>query len=342
MRKFAMIALAVVLAVPLSSCDVVDEVVSSVESELGVDFGDFGGGGGGSGVGLSAAVPVDSDQRANPGQPRDNTPYVLIPEQPNAAVAGDWGSAVVDYSNTSQGYICGWSALGGTKVKFLVNAPDGSQYQYTTAQSDYYITIPLSCGDGWYSVGVFQNISGDSYSALFQVDIEVYLSDPNLPFLYPNQYVNFYPGDATVQLSQQLTENATSDVEAVEQIYMYVVQNITYDKAKAESVAPGYLPTNDNTLASKSGICFDYASLMASMVRAQRLPCKLEIGWCGQAYHAWLEVYTTDSGVIRKKIDFPGYEWRLMDPTFDSTNKGRGDLSKIVGDGTNYQPLFYY
>jgi hypothetical protein len=31
-----------------------------------------------------------------------------------------------------------------------------------------------------------------------------------------------------------------------------------------------------------------------------------------------------------------------MDPTFDSSNKGQGDISKIIGDGQNYLPMFYY
>lgn len=351
LQKFAMFAFAIALALPLASCAeakaVVDEVVSSVEGKLDTDFSfdfSFGGGsgGGGSAAGLSAAVPVDSESRANPGQPRDNTPYVLVPSQPSALVAGDWGTAILDYSNASEGYVCGWSALGNVKVKFLVDAPDGRQYQYTTTTSDHYVTIPLSAGNGTYSIGVFRNVSGDKYSALFSCNVYAELSNGLLPFLYPNQYVNFSPGDASAQLSQQVAENATSEVEAVEQIYLYVVQSITYDTGKAASVAPGYLPNNSDTIATQTGICFDFASLTASMMRAQRLPCKLEIGWCGQAYHAWIEVYTTEAGTIRKEIKFPGYEFELMDPTFDSASKGKGDLSKIIGNGKNYQPLFYY
>jgi hypothetical protein len=326
--KVVLSALMVVCAIFLSSCSAISEVTSGIESLT-------------DGTELTADVPVDSDSRANPGQPRDNTPQVLMPEQPGIAVAGD-GNAVVDYSNAASGYICAQSFLGDTKVKVLVNAPDGNQYQYTIASGGYYITIPLSRGSGNYQVGVYQNMYDDQYAALFSQDISVELADEFGAFLYPNQYVEFYPDDATVQLSQQVTANATSEVEAVEQIYLYVAKTISYDTAKAESVAPGYLPNNDNTLATDTGICFDFASLTASMMRAQRLPCKLDIGYCGQAYHAWIEVYTTDTGWVRKKIEFKGNAWTLMDPTFDSSNKGKGDISKIIGDGTNYQPMFYY
>jgi hypothetical protein len=291
---------------------------------------------------LTAEVPVDSEDRANPGEPRDNTPVVLVPEQPGWAVAGD-GNATLDYSNATYGYICLESYLGDTKVKALVNAPDGSQYQYTVTSGDGVVTMPLSRGNGTYQVGVYQNMYDDQYAAMFAQDISVELSSEYDSFLYPNQFVEFTTDDATVQLSQQVTENATSDLEAVEQIYMYVVQNISYDTDKAASVAPGYLPNNDDTIATQTGICFDFASLTASMMRAQRLPCKLDIGYCGQAYHAWIEVYTTDKGWVRRKIEFRGDgSWTLMDPTFDSSNKGKGDISKIIGDGKNYDPLFYY
>jgi hypothetical protein len=298
-------------------------------------------GGGGGGTDMSSEIPVDSEERANPGNPRDNTPQVLVAEQPGTAAYAD-DRAVLDYSNAASGYICAMSYLGDTKVKVLVDAPDGNRYQYTIMSSNSYITIPLSKGNGTYSVGVYENLYDDTYAAIFAQDVGVELSDEFGAFLYPNPFVEFTSGDAAVQLSQEVTTNATSDVEAVDQIYMYMVQNFTYDYDKASSVAPGYMPNNDDMLASGEGICFDFASLTASMLRAQRLPTKLDVGYCGQAYHAWIEVYTADSGWIRKKIKFSGDSWVRMDPTFDSANQGQGDIDKVIGDGKNYQPILYY
>ncbi|MDR2587106.1 MAG: transglutaminase-like domain-containing protein [Coriobacteriales bacterium] len=305
----------------LVSCALVDDVMGGSE--------------------LSSAVPVDSEERANPGVPRDNTPQVLVAEQPGSAVLSS-NAAVLDYSNAASGYICAASYLGETKVKVIIDSPSGERYQYTVFSADGYITIPLSDGSGVYSVTVYENLYDDQYSPLFSGDVAAELSDELSPFLYPNEVVDFTDGDQAVQLSQQLTENATSDVEAVDQIYMYVVQNISYDYDKAASVAPGYLPNNDDTLATQTGICYDFAMLTASMLRAQRLPTKLDVGYCGQAYHAWIEVYTTDQGWVRKKIEFPGSAWVRMDPTFDSAGKGTGDISQIIGDGQNYQPILYY
>jgi transglutaminase-like putative cysteine protease len=316
----------------LTACDSVENVGNEIGNL-------FGGGGGGSD--LSSDVPADSEERANPGNPRDNTPQVRIAEQPGVAVQAD-GRAVLDYSNASSGYVCALSYLDGVKVKVLVDAPDGNRYQYTINSSGSYITIPLSMGNGTYSIGVYENLYDDKYAPIFLQDVGVELTDEFGPFLYPNPFVEFSTDDATVQLSQEVTTNATSDVEAVDQIYMYVVQNFSYDYPKADSVAPGYMPNNDDMLASGEGICFDFASLTASMMRAQRLPTKLDVGYCGQAYHAWIEVYTEDQGWVRKKIQFSGDSWVRMDPTFDSANQGKGDIERVIGDGKNYQPIFFY
>ena len=49
----------------------------------------------------------------------------------------------------------------------------------------------------------------------------------------------------------------------------------------------GYLPDVDEVLASQTGICFDYAAVMASMLRCERIPTRLEVGYMGEVYHAW-------------------------------------------------------
>jgi hypothetical protein len=294
-----------------------------------------------SGSALSSDIPADSEERANPGNPRDNTPVVLVAEQPGAAVV-EADRAILDYSNAAGGYVSVMSYLGDIKVKVLVDRPGYDRYQYTITSGGSYATIPLTTGSGTYTISVLENLYDDQYSPILSQDVSVETVDEFAPFLYPNQIVEFSAGDATVQLSQQVTENATSEVEAVDQIYMYVVQNFTYDYDQLATVAPGYEPNNDKMLEKEKGICYDFASLTATMLRAQRLPTKLDVGYCGQAYHAWIEVYTADTGWIRRKIEFSGDSWVRMDPTFDSAGSGTGDISQIIGDGKNYQPIFYY
>ena len=100
------------------------------------------------------------------------------------------------------------------------------------------------------------------------------------------------------------------------------IQNISYDEEKAQNVSYGYLPNVDDTLASGTGICFDYAALMTAMLRSQNIPTKLEVGYSGDTYHAWISTYVDDKGWVDNIIEFDGDSWQIMDPTlganFDS------------------------
>jgi hypothetical protein len=274
------------------------------------------------------------------GPPRDTTPVVLEITQPGAAVIAD-ERAVLDFSNASEGYICVMSNLD-IVVKVLVDTTSGARYQYTINGPGSYITIPLSEGSGTYVVGVYSHVIDDQYSPVFSQTIEVALTDNLKPFLYPSQFVNFAEGDAAVDLSQQLAEGSVTDVDVINKVYKWVCQNIDYDMELATTVASGYLPNNTNTINLGKGICFDYAVLTASMLRAQRIPAKLVIGYAGSAYHAWMEVYSEETGRVLH-YTFNGNEWVYeVDPTFDAASGGAIDLSQVIGDGSNYTPMFYY
>ena len=69
-------------------------------------------------------------------------------------------------------------------------------------------------------------------------------------------------------------------------------------------------------MLSGTGICLDYAAVMASMLRSQNIPTRLEVGYAGNAYHAWISTYITDVGWVNGVIEFNGTSWSLMDPSF--------------------------
>ena len=102
-----------------------------------------------------------------------------------------------------------------------------------------------------------------------------------------------------------------------------------------------YIPDPDSTLASKTGICFDYASLMTAMLRSQGIPTKLQVGYTSNVYHAWISVYMDETGWVDGLIRFDNNEWTLMDPTLGSyTNKT--DVADYTKDGTNYYVMYNY
>ena len=125
-------------------------------------------------------------------------------------------------------------------------------------------------------------------------------------------------------------------------VYDFVVGNLTYDKKKATTVQSGYLPVLDTVLAEKKGICFDYASLMTGMLRSQGVPCKLVVGYAGTAYHAWISVWSEDTGWINGAIYFDGVSWKRMDPTFASSSKQSSKIMEYIGDGSNYTVKYLY
>ena len=153
------------------------------------------------------------------------------------------------------------------------------------------------------------------YALALSQDISVTISDEFKPFLYPNQYAWFTEGDAAVTFGIEISDNSSSDLDYLEQVYLYVIQNITYDDELAATVSSGYLPDVDTTLRTKKGICFDYASLMSAMLRSQGIPTRLEVGYVGELYHAWISCYISEVGWVDGIIKFDGSSWTMMDPT---------------------------
>ena len=149
--------------------------------------------------------------------------------------------------------------------------------------------------------------------------------------------MNFNQNSNAVAVSNQVAAGAGEEIAIVTNVFNYVVENLTYDYNKAATVQSGYLPNVDATLASKNGICFDYASLMTAMLRAQDIPTKLVIGYTGELYHAWISVYLKNQGWVDDIIYFDGSNWSLMDPTFASS----GGLSFGAGD-SSYQAKYAY
>ncbi|MCI8950002.1 MAG: transglutaminase domain-containing protein [Lachnospiraceae bacterium] len=241
----------------------------------------------------------------------------------------------IDASHTDQGYVMIKYTGGNSKIKIQVTK--GTTYTYNLNARDTYEVFPLTEGNGSYSVKVFENISGNQYAQACSQNIQVSLENQYTPFLYPNQYVNFNQNSNAVAVSNQVAAGAGEEIAIVTNVFNYVVENLTYDYNKAATVQSGYLPNVDATLASKNGICFDYASLMTAMLRAQDIPTKLVIGYTGELYHAWISVYLKNQGWVDDIIYFDGSNWSLMDPTFASS----GGLSFGAGD-SSYQAKYAY
>lgn len=267
-------------------------------------------------------------------------PDILRPEA-SGLLTEESERAVIDYSNTIDGYVMVQRKASTEKrIKVQVKGPT-TTYTYNLADEEWE-TFPLSDGNGTYQVAVYENVEGSKYALVQSVTAEVELKDEFVPFLRPNQYVDYADAEQTVKTAAQLAYGKETELEKVQAVYDFVVQNLTYDKELAATVKSGYLPDLDAVLATKKGICFDYAALMTGMLRSQSVPCKLVVGYAGEVYHAWISVYTEKDGWIDGVIYFDGAVWKRMDPTFASSGNQSDEIMKYIGDGTNYKEKYLY
>ena len=267
----------------------------------------------------SPSTPSSVSTEAAPAKgTRGSTPVSYIGSADGTVVYGN-DSVTIDASSANSGYLMVNYTGSCDKVKFRITGPDEVTYTYDLHGG--FETFPFTSGNGTYAIGVFENIEGTSYSTLFSENIEITLTDELLPFLYANQYVDYANAPAAIAKGSELAYSANTDLDVVESVYNYIISNFTYDYDKAKTVPKGYLPVVDDIMSKKTGICFDYAAVMATMLRTQNIPTRLEVGYMKEEYHAWISIYTSEHGWINGLIEFDGTDWKLMDPTFAASSK---------------------
>lgn len=268
---------------------------------------------------------------------RDNEPVVLTGSADGTVTYGN-ESVTIDASHTQNGYLMISYTGQNPKVKLQITGADDITYTYNL-HGDGYETFPLTAGSGTYQIGIFENIEGTSYATLFTQSIDAHLENEFDPYLYANQYVNFNANSKAVAEAKKISSSAGDDLEVIQNVYNYMISNFTYDYDKAATVQSGYLPDVDEVFEQKTGICFDYAAVMATMLRCERIPTRLEVGYAGDIYHAWISTYIHDKGWVNGIIEFDGKDWKLMDPTFASTSS---DPKDFVTEADDYVTKYVY
>ena len=118
--------------------------------------------------------------------------------------------------------------------------------------------------------------------------------------------------------------------------YVMICYNGSNEKVKLQVTSPdGTEYTYPVTVVG------DYAALMSAMLRSQRIPTKLEVGYSGDVYHAWISCYVDEIGWVDNIIEFDGKNWSIMDPTL-AANNSASDVKKYVGNGKNYVTKYTY
>ena len=290
-----------------------------------------GSGGGAKGAGGAAGTGGSSE----PTGAAFAQPESVAEPQPAPPLLGE---TAIHVENTSEGYVVA-QATSAARLKFQVTNGDQT-YNYDLPNDGTPIVYPLNMGNGSYLFRIMQNTSGSNYVELAAESADVVLNSEFSPFLFPNVFCDYNESSACVSKAREVTAGASNVGQAVKLVCEFVANTIVYDNDKAAELAAstGYVPNPDETLATGKGVCFDYASLAAAMLRSLGIPTKVVTGYVGanQLYHAWIMVYIDGSWQTALfKVD-PN-TWSRCDVTFASTGS-----TQYTGDASAYSDRYTY
>lgn len=172
---------------------------------------------------------------------------------------------------------------------------------------NYRYTFPM--GLGGYELRVYENTHDSYYRIVMR---ELYTLDEtewSQSLVSSSSYFDMVPGIGTIVNS--IWDDSKSDFDNVHAVFEWICSNISYDYNKMEDVlSTGYLPDLKTCLYNKKGICLDYASLFATMLRYKSVPCNVVVGYYNEATcHAWSRFFYNG-------------EWFDVDTTFGASLYG--------------------
>lgn len=247
------------------------------------------------------------------------------------ASASSTATSWIDTSSVQQGTV-GINNNGSTSKRMKVMITKASTvYTYELNAAKKFEKFPLQSGSGSYEVVLLENTGGTSYRKVDTASVNLQAAGTGKVFLGSVQNVNWKDSKNAVALAKKLTAGKKTDQAKARAIYNYVTANVNYDFKKARSLSGMYLPSADGTLASKKGICYDYSSLMAVMLRSSGIPTKLVMGSTTyvKEYHAWNEIYLNG-------------KWVTVDATVDSSYKKAGKKIAFAKEAVKYKAQKVY
>ncbi|MCL1831526.1 MAG: hypothetical protein FWG45_01290 [Oscillospiraceae bacterium] len=285
----------------------------------------------------TAVVTKPPDEKPKPTTP----PTIILPQAPGTAKhVSPCGNVTIDYSNAAKGYITIMYVGNSTRPQLHITLKDKVVYDYVPKNK--LIGIPLSGGGGEYTVVFVEGIAGTNQGRpIVNEKFNFAVTNTQSAFLMSNHFVNYNASSAVVTKATELAAGKT-EVEVVGAVYNWFITNVKYDTEKGKKAAAGqmsgYAPDLNELMRTKRGICFDYASGMTAMLRSRGIPTRLEFGYASGEYHAWISVWTKETGWVNDWIRFNGNVWVLMDPTWGADG---GDASPkfrdFIKNTKNYQ-----
>jgi len=241
------------------------------------------------------------------------------------------GTADINSSNLGRGIVgVKYTHSSGEKIKVIVNK-SGSKYTYNLNSLTGFEYFPLQMGNGAYTVTIYKNISGTSYSTIKSYSLNVDLASSSIVYLNSIQNIKWTSSTNAVVKARSLASGKGSTEAKVAAIYEYVVTNIKYDRSKVNTLSYSYVPSVSTTFSTKKGICYDFASTFAAMLRGVSVPTRLVMGNSVNVsgYHAWNEVLINGN-------------WVIIDTSYDSQLKQAGKSYSMIKSSSQYSKTKEY
>lgn len=218
----------------------------------------------------------------------------------------------------------------------IIVEKDGTKQYYVFNKSE--VNIPLNRGKGNYTIKVASLVNGNRYKVNYKTTVHLN-EELTIEQIYTQSInkVDYAGNENITKLSNLLyTENGQpkvlSNQEKVTILYKHITANMKYDYDKLTRLTADYMPETDKFIIDKKGICYDYSSVFAGVLRLNGIPTKLVTGYAKitpNTYHAWNEVY----------IDG---EWKIIDTTFDAVYIQQGIKTNMYKNITEYTVDKFY
>lgn len=216
----------------------------------------------------------------------------------------------VRYSDKSGKILIGYTGLDDEAVVILEKiTEDITRYKNTyivDKGTDEIASFTYGAGEYIIKLGLLDKYDTSKVKILEEYRLKVELNDTK-PFTGKGYYTKYGKEIEGLVVST----DTESRLEFVERVYKYVKNSINYNYDLANLITSGkiiiYKPKLEDILSTQKGICLDYASLMASILKYNDIPVKVCIGYNESGdYHAWVDVYING-------------EWKVFDPTLGRT-----------------------
>ncbi|WP_027399651.1 transglutaminase-like domain-containing protein [Anaerovorax odorimutans] len=219
------------------------------------------------------------------------------------------------------------------KAKIIIKKGE-EKYIYDIKNDGTKESFPLQMGNGTYNISLLENTSASYYKMISSTTVDINLKDPNSVYLNSVQNINWSQNKLTVAKASSLTSGTSDIAKKAEVLWDYIIKNNIYDYNKSSSLSKNYIPIPDLTLKQQSGICYDFSSLFAAMLRSEGTPAKLVTGYAPKnavGYHAWNEIYDTKNK-----------QWMIIDTTYDLQVYAKTKKASMKKDASDFKKVYEY